>query len=120
MTDVLQVVTRSAPSELVVTTSHAATQTLTVTTSAPAELSVQVAGVPGPAGPAGPPRPPFDQNFTLASDRWVCEHNLGVRGVVTCYAPGGGVIFGHIEENNAVRTIVSWAFPMTGSISIIP
>lgn len=79
------------------------------------------AGPQGPEGPAGVSAEPLDVNVAVASEEWVVEHNLGhAPAAVTTYGTDGKeIVGGRIVENTAVRTVITWAIPVAGRLTLL-
>lgn len=80
--------------------------------------------------PCPPPPPPasgggadgsaqaFEQVFAVASDVWVCVHNLGFVPNVGTYGTNGKGIGGHVESNTTTTTVVSFYHPVAGRMNL--
>lgn len=76
-------------------------------------------GAPGERGPAGfVTGAGFEQNFAVAQELWVVNHGLGFTPGVTTYDSLGRGIRGHIESNSPTQTVVSFAVPVSGRITL--
>lgn len=78
-------------------------------------------GLTGPQGPQGEQgiNPgAAEAHFSVPSDQWIFNHNLGYAPAVMTYDNDGVVITGQIVENTEFRTVVDWYYPMTGLMSV--
>lgn len=60
----------------------------------------------------------FEQVFAIASDTWVCVHNLGFVPNVGIYGTNGKAIGGHVESNTTTTTVVSFYHPVAGRMNL--
>jgi hypothetical protein len=75
-------------------------------------------GAIGPAGPAGVNSGHAVRNFATPSTTWEFDHGLGYPPAVMTYDASGRQIGGQVTENTAARTVVEFAIPVTGSLSL--
>lgn len=87
-------------------------------------------GPPGDIGPQGPPGPQgasgtstlpplgYEQRYAIPADTWTAVHNLGWTPAVVLYGDDHEEISGKITYNDAVTTVVEFAFEVSGWISL--
>lgn len=99
--------------------------TITVVTTSPMTTATVIGqGPAGPAGPRGPQGFPGTtsgyavRNFALPSTTWEFEHGLGYPPAVMTYDSSGRQIGGQVIENTPNLTVVEFAVPVTGTLSL--
>jgi hypothetical protein len=99
--------------------------TVTVVTITPATSAVVVGqGPEGPMGPTGPQGTAgassafATRSFAIAMAEWDFDHDLGYPPAVMLYDPDGVQIGGQVVLNTASRTVVQFAMPIAGSMSL--
>jgi hypothetical protein len=99
--------------------------TVTVVTVTPATSAVVVGqGPQGPMGPMGPQGTAgtssayATRSFAMAAAEWDFDHDLGYPPAVMLYDPTGVQIGGQVTVNTPNRTVVQFAMPVAGSMSL--
>jgi hypothetical protein len=71
-------------------------------------------GQPGPEGPPGVGGGTYEHHQTVASQSWVCDHNLGYRPSVTVQDSAGTLVEGDVTYDTADQLTITFTAPFSG------